>query len=304
MYLAFRFSTRELLALCIWALGIAGICSAFMALFIPKYGIGTDAFEGIWLGVYGHKNSLGSAMAIGFLAALLLLRFTRPIRFRYMLFAGFMLSLVYLSDSTTSLVICLVSPLLLWGAQIIVAPSPRILWRRVGLTLSAAILVAVLFFHFEGVTNAFGRDETFTGRTAIWALVMQAILDRPLLGYGYEAFWQSYEGPSGETWKLFGQPFSNAHNGFLEMWLGVGLLGLVAVSLAIAVLFRWAFRGMSRRFCLDTGCPGIFLFFLLLSNLTEATLLKANMLGTILLLTIVGYSYEFSWRRSQHWHEP
>jgi O-antigen ligase len=275
-----------------------------MALFVPRYGIGTDTFEGIWLGVYGHKNSFGSAMAIGFLAALLLLRFTKPFRLHYMLFAGFMLSLVYLSDSTTSLVICLVSPLLMWAVQVIVTPSRGVLWRKAGLTLSAAILVAVLFSHFEGVTNAFGRNETFTGRTVIWALVVQAILDRPLFGYGYEAFWQSYEGPSGEIWKLFGQPFSNAHNGFLEIWLGIGLLGLVVVCVAMAVLFRWAFRGMSRRYCLDTVCPGMLIFFLLLSNLTEATLIKANMLGTILLLTIVGYSYEFSWKRSQHWQEP
>ena len=153
MYLAFRFSTREFLGLCIWALGIAGIGSVFMAIFIPRYGIGADGFEGVWLGVYGHKNSFGAAMATGFLGALLLFRFTRPIRRRYVLFAAFMLLLVRLSDSATSLVICLVSPLLLWSTQVIVAPSPRVPWRKIGLTLSAAILVAALFFHFEGVTT-------------------------------------------------------------------------------------------------------------------------------------------------------
>lgn len=287
VYLARRFNVYESMRLCLWTLGIAGVCSAFLAIFLPRYGIGTDEFAGIWLGVYGHKNSFGAAMAMGFLVALLLLRFARPVRFLYLLIAGFMFLLVYLSNSTTSLVICLLLPLILWGTQLAAVPSSHLFWRRAGVLALTGALLITISLNFEEVADAVGRDDTFTGRTAIWALVTGAILDRPVLGYGYEAFWRAYEGQSGELWERFGQPFSNAHNGLLEIWLGMGVLGVLVVGAALVFMAAATFRRMRRSFCLETVWPWMFICYLFISNLTEATFLHGNILPTILFLMIL-----------------
>jgi exopolysaccharide production protein ExoQ len=93
-----------------------------------------------------------------------------------------------------------------------------------------------------------GKDATLTGRTKIWAAVMREIEDRPWLGYGYHAVWGDKSGWGPFAWisKNAGFQAQHAHNSWLEQWLGMGLLGLVAwglfylqaMALAVIAVFR------------------------------------------------------------------
>ena len=47
----------------------------------------------------------------------------------------------------------------------------------------------------NSLVRAMGKDWTLTGRTAIWTAVVERIDQRPLFGYGYDAFWSSASGP-------------------------------------------------------------------------------------------------------------
>jgi O-antigen ligase len=79
-----------------------------------------------------------------------------------------------------------------------------------------------------------GRAEeadTLSGRAFIWPEVLSFANQRFWLGYGYESFWTSgrIETISDEL----GWGLREAHNGYLEILLGIGLVG-VALSLAVA----------------------------------------------------------------------
>ncbi len=77
---------------------------------------------------------------------------------------------------------------------------------------------------------------------------MREIEDRPWLGFGYQAVWGDKSGWGPFAWisKNAGFQAQHAHNSWLEQWLGMGLLGLVAwglfylqaMTLAVIAVFR------------------------------------------------------------------
>jgi len=85
----------------------------------------------------------------------------------------------------------------------------------------------LLFFGFgvdiNGTVAQFvGRDPTLTDRTLIWKVVLGIQTD-PLLGVGYESFWL---GPRlYKVWRFY-PGINEAHSGYIQMYLQLGLVGL------------------------------------------------------------------------------
>jgi O-antigen ligase len=99
--------------------------------------------------------------------------------------------------------------------------------------------VAILVFqNVAGLLGLLGRDLTFSGRTNIWQAVLEAIMQRPLLGYGYAAFWNGLQGQSANVILALGWAVPHAHNGFLEVWLQLGLVGLSLLIATLVVAIR------------------------------------------------------------------
>lgn len=78
-----------------------------------------------------------------------------------------------------------------------------------------------------------GRAESaegISGRSQLWEDLMPFIADRPLIGYGYDSFWTpSHLVQIGED--NWGAP--DAHNGYINLTLGVGLIGVAAYVLVL-----------------------------------------------------------------------
>jgi O-antigen ligase len=73
------------------------------------------------------------------------------------------------------------------------------------------------------VTTLIGRNATLTGRTQIWAGLIPEVEQRPLLGSGFSSFWT----PDNRAVHIGGE----AHNGYLDILLGLGLVGLLVTLL-------------------------------------------------------------------------
>jgi exopolysaccharide production protein ExoQ len=78
-----------------------------------------------------------------------------------------------------------------------------------------------------------GRDGTLTGRTAIWDFVWRRIKERPWLGHGYQAYWNVENEFTINIKRTVGFPVTSAHQGLLDVLLGVGIIGLVIVSVML-----------------------------------------------------------------------
>ena len=246
--LAARYKWAELAEL-VGATFIVLIVGSFVAaLAVPSIGVMTELFPGAWRGLWMEKNGLGGLMALGFclLSAAALLN---PRRAKlWWLFAGLALVLVLMSTSKTSLISLVVGGAAL-AFVLIARRSPAagsaITWTGVAgaMLLGGFLLVASNVF-FE----LLGKDATLTGRTKIWSAAMRQIEQRPWTGYGYAAVWDDKSGWGPFAWitKDAGFQAHHAHNSWIEQWLGMGIIGLVAwglfylqtLALAIIAVFR------------------------------------------------------------------
>jgi exopolysaccharide production protein ExoQ len=132
------------------------------------------------------------------------------------------------------------------GSGLIMVTRLRSLTRR---TVLVNLMVGVLLFVVVygllinpsvGLVEAVGRDSTLTGRLDIWKMVLPLTVN-PLVGAGYESFWL---GPRlDKIWSnSWGERPNQAHNGYLELYLDLGWVGLVLLGLVMI----WGYWGILR----------------------------------------------------------
>jgi exopolysaccharide production protein ExoQ len=287
VYLGTRYSRDELLRILFWALAVVSALSLVTgALGVASVG----GPGGSWQGAFGSKNALGHAMATA--ATVAALYCMAPGSQRYWGIVVFLLAsaLLVLSGSKGALVVLF--------AGLLVLPLSR-MWRlRPGL-MANALLVSVagigvaatwLAGNSDTVLNLLGRDATLTGRTPLWALILEAVKQRPWLGYGYGGFWLQWSPPSGPIWRESFQTGGwlppNGHNGFIDLLADLGIVGLGAflVSL-VSNLARSLQLVREGRSAVDLF-PLLFLYLLVLSNVTESVLVLHNSLLWMLYVTL------------------
>jgi exopolysaccharide production protein ExoQ len=82
-------------------------------------------------------------------------------------------------------------------------------------------------------TSLLGRNSTLTGRTDLWVGLLPEAAQQPILGYGFSSFWT----PTRHAAHIVGE----AHNGYLEVLLGLGVVGLVfTLTFLLATLVKAA----------------------------------------------------------------
>ncbi len=283
VYLAARYSVHDLLRLAAWVLGCAAVLSVAFVVFLPAYGIDDD---GAWRGIFAHKNSLGRAMALAVLTLLFRMRQHGSAN-RLITIGLLVLSGVVLAGSRS------VAGFLTAVAVATTLPLWPIFRLRSALAISAGLFVmiglagAAVYISTtpdlpELAVAALGRDATLTGRTGLWSLAADAITDRVWLGHGYAAFWLGWEGESAKIWAALPWRPPHAHNGFLDLGLELGVIGIVLFVTGF-VWATWRATLVIRRTKTVYGLwPIAYLVFILVVNIAESTILVQNSIFWVL----------------------
>ena len=247
------------------------------------------------VGVTTNKNTLGvitCVLAVGALWRVwMLIRAKRyPQRVRHLLAQGtilaFGVAVLVRAHSSTSLATFGLCGLLIALSGM---PSLRGKTRRVHAVVFLLVAISALTIALGGigyVTHALGREEHLTGRTAIWAAVFRGV-DDPLLGAGFENFWI---GPRlMRVWSGLSayMHVNEAHNGYLEVYLNLGLIGVALIGVALFDAYRKAV-GSSRR---NPEIGGLMLAYVAgaaVYSCTEAGFRMLNPMWIFFLLAAVG----------------
>ncbi|MGD0940004.1 MAG: O-antigen ligase family protein [Terracidiphilus sp.] len=260
IYLSKRFSPDQQLDLFMFV-GWASIGLSFVAvLLFPNAGIAQGDGHGAWRGMFIQKNVCGEITVLLAYAAL----FTSPKgslrRIGLILFLLLASTVVIMSQSRTAWLLYISSALcylLLRVFQSLGGREGLLLTVLIGVLLLALTVVAIGFTAQLAVT--LGKDPTLTGRTKIWAAAAVAASKRPLLGYGYKAFWLGLKGESLNVALAVGATgLTNSENAMLETWLELGLVG---VSIVLLTLFQASRNAMT---CLRHGAPRYILWYILI----------------------------------------
>ncbi len=191
------------------------------------------------VGVTTNKNTLGMVcmvLGVGFVWLLIKALREERHRFRQVVAIGstllIILWLLYMAHSATSL-----AAFLLGSSLIVYLNLPgNVRPSRVHFIVGVMVLTACLAFLFPEIyasaVHALGRNTGLTGRTQLWNVLL-GMDHRPWLGTGYSSFWLGNRLRT--LWIIFPWQPNEAHNGYIEILLDLGWVGIVLlVSLIVS----------------------------------------------------------------------
>ena len=147
---------------------------------------------------------------------------------------------------------------------------------------AAGTVIGLVYSILPTILQFFHRDEGLTGRLNLWNAVLLAISKRLWLGYGFDAFWQGMKGESGYVLIAVGWAPKYAHNGFLDLVLDLGLLGLLVFAIGYLSFWRQAIIFVARAPSRVAIWLCTYLAFILFYNLTEGPVLSQNNISWVL----------------------
>ncbi|HEX7962594.1 MAG TPA: O-antigen ligase [Terriglobales bacterium] len=291
-YLTSRYSFRQFLRLLGFTFALVVLSSFVFGIGLRKYGVHSDIHAGDWRGIFVHKNRLGLMMVLGLtvFASLAIGErgLARTASLASAVGAGILL---ILSNSVLS---AIVGAFVLFTLPVLLLQRQR---RTGGWILGAwlgcaAAGVALALANAGAILPHIGRDPTFSGRTFLWAVSLDRWLDRPILGYGYRAFWIAGASASANAWKLLGWEPTSAHNSFLDILLELGIVGLIPFLMMLLRYAPFLFRSLRR------GPFGVWYILATIAltslSLGESVLLAQNSISWVMLVATFIYARQQS----------
>jgi exopolysaccharide production protein ExoQ len=261
--------------------------------YYPKLGRAFDEWGSVMnTGIAQNKNALGSdGMILGFFFFWYLLQTWQTERSpqrrnELRLIAGFLIGILYvlrLAHSATPVTCLCVGVLVV----LFVGLTNKNFIGTYLLTALVLLVVAELTFGISSsYSEALGRGSGLSGRTRVWSALLEVHIN-PVLGTGFESFWlarwrlQHMEG-------LFYYSINEAHNGYLETYLNLGLIGVFLLIVLFVATF-WKIRPeLFRNFEWARFRLG-FLAAVILYNLTEAAFRTVSAVWFIFFLIAMDY---------------
>ena len=198
--------------------------------------------------------------------------------------------LIVMSQSRTGWALALVALLLsaaIWLLQRMPAKQSLAI-LLLGLAVAAVGLYGI-YIYAPKILTFVGKDATLSQRTTIWAAAWQAVLQHPILGYGFAAFWRGLYGPSQNLVLIAGWGLAQAQDGFLDVWLGIGLVGVVVIAVMAAQAMGNAFRCVfSERNQAHVRWCIVVIVCTLLYNIGESSIGIVNIIWFFFLLAATG----------------
>lgn len=278
VYLATRYSPTQLADLLAWVLAALALLSFLTVFVAPAYGLEHGFHEGAWRGVFAQKNRLGLAMVLGTTVWLMRLLYGRGRPIVNLVWLGLLAVVLVRSDSKSSLAVLATMVALLVLVRVMQGGSILVGVVLIGVGVVVPAVAVWVLRNYESVLAGIGRDPTLTGRTDYWAQAWLAIERRPLLGHGYAAFWRGSDGPSADFVVAIGENPTHAHNGLLDLWLILGLVGVLLFLGSLGLNLLRAAARLADRPEIGGALPFVFLAFLVATNLTESDIMVYNSL--------------------------
>lgn len=221
VFLAVRYSPRQLLFLLCLSFGAGTMLNILWLVGVRSYSMS----GGVWTGIHVNKNGLGQNASFAMLTFWIGARIFYQARLALYLLA--LVSIVFVVFSTAASPIIATVIVSVMALVYTAFRAKRILYGAVAFSMAAGAILAVVVTvsELDVLLRLVGKDASFTGRIPLWEGLVPEIAARPLLGYGWHAYFGGFFSPVHDIW--IEQPWQppHAHNTFLDLTLDLGLVG-------------------------------------------------------------------------------
>jgi exopolysaccharide production protein ExoQ len=264
--------------------------------YYPEYGRVFSSWTGVGAntGITTNKNLLGCDLLIlGFFFVWHLLQIwgmpkNKARRDELIFCAGFLGMIWWLliqADSKTSLTALVVGILI-----VLFTGLRRVNKRLIGAYIVWGVLILVAaeatFGIYAKTLQLLRRNPTLTDRTELWQDLLKADIN-PVLGAGFESFWLGER--MERIWEKYKFRPNQAHNGYLETYLNLGLIGLFLLVTLLIATYAKARRELLRNFQFGRFRLG-FLAAAIVYNWTEAGFKATHFLFFAFYIVAIDYS--------------
>jgi O-antigen ligase len=241
IYIVSEFTPDEQMQLIVVPGFFAMVFSIGVVFLAPAIGLDND--EGSpWRGIFAQKNVLG-LVTLFLVMPIIHMRttgtFPKLFRLTYLALASV---LIVMSKARTAWIVAVLYLTFVLAMRALRRFSGRdsaILSMLLGLGSSG--IAAYVYQNRNSILGFLGKDPTLSERTVIWAAVWAELAKRPLLGYGYAAFWRGLSGASLNVILVSGFLLAQSQNGFLDVCTQMGLVGLLVLLIILLRAVGFAF---------------------------------------------------------------
>lgn len=288
VFLAVRFDLEEQIRMVAACIVLVAVASLVLALFFPQLGLmgGSHYLRG----VFGHKNYLSRAMGLGSLALVLLALGTDGSRRWWYSIGAAACVVIGVATQAASGIITIGTTLAAVAALRTVQLQPASKRPRalVAIAVMAAVGIGIATLFADDVLAPLGKDSTLSGRIYIWRASWRAALGEPWLGYGYGAVWYTHRpGVHQLITRDIGFDPLTAHSGFFDLFLELGVFGLLAFALPLVLCAYRAVDWILRRNLPLFIWPAAYLVFFVVSNVAESKMVRHNTIFWVLFAAAV-----------------
>jgi len=235
-WLSIKYEPSKLFRLILLSVIITIIFSALFVGMFPQFGLHKDFHYGDWRGVFLHKNIFGLALLYGVISVVSIIDISKIKKYAW--FIPILLIFLILANSMTAIILSAITIM----SYVLLSTKIKLYnYRYPIIVILLFFTVGLLYLFSQNYIYLFtllGRESTFIygGRIPMWIDVINDSISsgKYLFGYGYSAYFQS------EDIKLIRSGWNphNMHNGYLEVFINLGIVGVFLLFLFIYDLLK------------------------------------------------------------------
>ena len=281
--------------------------SLLLIKYFPEYGryYSRWSYETIYSGISDNKNGLGAACLIS--ATILLWEICKRWKekkkllkslefYIYSVLIVINIYLLKLADSSTATLCLILSLIILVTTNInYFKQNIKSITKWLAIVLAIFSIMELFFDITTEIILALGRNVTLTDRTLIWNLTT-SLVSNPFVGEGYGSFWL---GERVEYIWEEGYRILQAHSGYVETYLNLGLIGVGLFLGIIIVTFTRCIKICQSNFYYGQLLLTLFIIFIFY-NITEGAFPKADFMTYILFIVTIEPHYTEMYHNVTH----
>lgn len=251
----------------------------------------------VWIGITGDlaaggpvQGLAGTRNAFAFLGALAVLSFWIEYRTRSVSrgLSAYSLALagaaIVFARSPVALLV--LAAVLVVGLALVLIRRQQPVARRATqsvLLVTAVALAAVSWFFRGPIIGLVDAAAEVAERTSVWSAVGDLVAQQPVLGWGWVGLWPTSVYPFSSIVSSSGSQPDSALNAYADIWLQLGLAGILTLLAALGLAFARAWLVAADRRSTVYVWPALTLVLLAVTSMTESYLLYEG--GLLLFVT-------------------